>query len=174
MEQYLPELVLGHTLLTVIIATLIIATLGLSRLLAAGAPALRLLSLRGTVLVPWIKFVAFTFPIALIAYIAGYLSTMSRTTAVGTVLPAVLTLIGGLNIYVFGTDIKYRVLISYCVCVFALMLFYGSQYGGYLREASRDYRLLQLTRQELQIKTVRRNLGLPEDFPPWLVSSEPK
>jgi hypothetical protein len=99
---------------------------------------------------------------------------MSRTTAVGTVLPAVLALIGGLNIYVFGTDIKYRNLVCYCVCIFAVMLFYGSQYGAHLREMDREFRLRQLAGQELRIKTLRRNLGLPGDFPQWIVSSEPK
>src|SRR4029077_4523473 len=74
------------------------------------------------------RLLGFSFPISLVAYIAGYLSTMGRTSAIGSVLPAVLTLIGGLNLYVFGTDQKYRVLISYCVVLFATMLFYGTQY----------------------------------------------
>ena len=118
---------------------------------------------------------ACSFSIALVAYIAGYLSTVGRVSAVGQVLPAgVLALVGALNLYVFGTESKYRVLISYCVCVFAGMLFYGTQYGAYKRDVEREYRLQELMKVEARLKLMRKNLQLGDDFFPWLLGSEPK
>jgi len=167
MTSFVPELITGHTLALVAIISLVLSLaiglvdVGIRMFRGAGISAtvtafpLTVLCLFG-----------FTFPIALIAYISGYLATMNRTSAVGTILPAALALIGGLNIYVFGTDNQYRVLITYCVCVFAIMLFYGTQYGAYMREASREARLIALTAQEYRIKIVRRNLGYPRIFRP--------
>jgi hypothetical protein len=179
MDDYVPEILSGYLLITILICAVLLSAAGIVadlcyRLLVSGLATLRPFAFGQDLAIPLIKLLAFTFPIALTAYVAGYLSTMSRTTAVGAVLPAALTLIGGLNIYIFGSDTKYRVLVSYCVCVFVLMLFYGSQYGGYLREATREYRLRQLSVQEAHIRILRANLGLPEDFPSWVISSEPK
>ena len=121
-----------------------------------------------------IVLLGYSFPIALIGYIAGYLSTMGRASAVAQVLPAVVALIGGLNIYVFGTDSKYRALIAYCVCVFAGMLFYGTQYGAYKRDIEQEVRLEELMKIEARLKLKRNNLQLGNDFPSWLLGSEPK
>jgi hypothetical protein len=117
---------------------------------------------------------AFGFPIGFVGYIAGYLSTFGRTSAIAQVLPAVLALIGALNLYVFGTDNKYRVVISYGVCLFAGMLFYGTQYGAFKRDMDQEFRLKQLIGVELRLKTIRKNLGLSDDFPSWIVGTEPK
>jgi hypothetical protein len=175
MDAYVPEAISGYMIFSVTVASIVLAVAALIVEVLFGFFVSKTIDLRAPALFSiWAKLFAFTFPIATTAYIAGYLSTMSRTTAIGAVLPAALTLIGGLNIYVFGADNKHRVLISYCVCVFAFMLFYGSQSGAYLRESSREYRLRQLAAQELRIKILRRNLGLQEDFPSWIILSEPK
>ena len=126
------------------------------------------------VLVPWLNLIGFTFPVAFAAYVSGYLATMSRTSAIGSVLPAVLALFGGLNVYVFNTETRFRFLVSYCVCVFVLMLFFGTQYGGYLRQNTREYRLRDLAVQERHIRILRHNLGLPADFPEWMIAPESK
>jgi hypothetical protein len=117
---------------------------------------------------------AYSFPVALVAYIAGYLSTMGRASAVAQLLPAVLALVGALNIYVFGTDSRYRFIISYCVCVFAGMLFYGTQYGAYKRDIEQETRLQELMQVEARLKLMRKNLQLDDNFPSWLLGSEPK
>lgn len=117
---------------------------------------------------------SYSMPIALVAYVAGLLTTASRTTAVTNVVPAVLALIGGLNIYVFGSDNKNKVLIAYCVSLFAIMILYGAEFGAYRREADRVSRFEELTRQELKIRQLRKVLDLPDDVPEWLTSSEPK
>jgi hypothetical protein len=122
----------------------------------------------------WPALVGYSIPVTLVAYTAGFFTGFSRSAAIGTVLPAVLALIGGLNIYVFGSDAKYKVLVAYCVCLFTAVLFYSTHVGAYKREAEREIRLKELARQELIIRTIRKNLDLPDDFPQWIVSGEPK
>ena len=175
MEFYVPEAVLRQLIETVVVCS---ALLSISAtFLEVIVMACRERSIRldwPGILTRWLALLAFSIPIALAAYVAGYLSTMSRTTAVGNLLPAVLALIGGLNVYVFGSETKNRVLVGYCTTVFVLMIFYGSQTGGYFREATREDRLRALSEQELRIKTFRSILGLNEDMPSWVVLSEPK
>jgi hypothetical protein len=121
-----------------------------------------------------LALVGYSYPVALVAYIAGYLSTMGRTSAVGQIIPAVLVLISGLNLYVFGQENRYRFIISYCVCVFAGMLFYGTQYGAYKRDLEREARLKELIKLEARVLTIRKNLRLGDSFPSWVLGSEPK
>lgn len=175
MDLYVPEAVLGDLLVRVMLCAAVAATTGwLVDLVAVGARS-------GWTRIGWpgmmgrllILFAA-TLPIALTAYVAGYLSTMNRVSAIGNVLPAVLALIGGANVYVFGSDTKNRALVGYCTTVLVLMLFYGSQTGAYLREATREERLNELSEMELRIRSQREALGLKPDLPAWLVSAEPK
>src|SRR4051794_7536662 len=71
----------------------------------------------------------YLIPVALVGYIPGYLTGISRAPAVGNMIPAVLAVIGGLNIYFFGIESKNRVLVGYCVTAFTLVLFYGLLVG---------------------------------------------
>ena len=73
------------------------------------------------------------------------------STSRGSILPAALALIGGLNIYVFGTEAKHKALIAYCVSLFMVVLIYGIQRGTYVREIDREpAELVALTQQEIQ------------------------
>lgn len=116
----------------------------------------------------------FSFPVALIAYVAGYLSTLGRASAIAQLLPAILTLMGAVCLYVFGAENKYRFTISYSICIFVIMLLYGTQYGAYKRDADQESRLNKLVAIELRLKTIRRNLGIGDDFPAWITGAEPK
>ena len=110
----------------------------------------------------------FSIPVALIAYVAGYLAGVSRAPAVGTIVPAVLALFGGLNIYFFGTESPYRALVGFSVSVFPVMFLYGV-WGGVLdRENGRVGRLINLSEQEKSIRIYRENRDLPADFPAWM------
>lgn len=115
----------------------------------------------------FLYYIQFTIPVGLIGFSTGLLTGLSRTSAVGSVLPATLALIGGLNIYVFGTDNKFKIVVGYCVCVFCFMLFLGMQTGAFEREAQRERYLIFRAQQEARILAVRRNLGLPESAPNW-------
>jgi hypothetical protein len=118
--------------------------------------------------------IAVSFPIALVAYFLGYVTSYSRSPAVGTVVPATLALIGGLNIYMFGTDSRHRGLVTYCVSLFALTLFYGTQIGAGDREEDRIARVSRLAAQEIVLLNRRKALGLSEEPPAWMLSTEPK
>ena len=119
-------------------------------------------------------YVMFGIPISLLAYVTGYLTSLSRTAVVGSVLPAVLALIGGVNIYVFGTNTTHKVVVGFCVALFTTTLFYGVQRGALEREAGREARLITLSEQEWRIRNYRLFRKLPDDFPAWIVSGEPK
>src|SRR5687767_11101854 len=67
---------------------------------------------------------AYSTPVVLLGFISGYLTGISRSPAVGNVIPAILTLVGGFNIYVFGKELKHRAIIGYSVIVFSLLFFY--------------------------------------------------
>jgi hypothetical protein len=116
----------------------------------------------------------FGVPISLLAFVTGYLTGMSRTGAVGNVLPAVLAFIGGMNIYVFGTENKHKMIIGYCVSLFIVILFYGVHRGSVLREYGREGRLLVLSEQERRIRNYRMNRDLPPEIPSWITTGEPK
>jgi hypothetical protein len=120
------------------------------------------------------QVLSYSIPISLIGYIVGYLTGDSRSPVVGTIVPSILTVIGGLSIYVFGTDDKYKTIIGYNVLIFAFMLFYGVMIGTYDREGYRADRLINLSEQEQRVRLFRKNIGLPEEPPAWIISGEPK
>ncbi|MGM4887043.1 hypothetical protein AB7813_29625 [Tardiphaga sp. 20_F10_N6_6] len=118
--------------------------------------------------------IGFALPISLVAFVAGYLTGVSRSPAVGTIIPAVLTLVGGLNIYLFGIDVKNRSLVGFSVFLFTLFLFYGVQAGSYHREIGREARLIFLSEQERKIRIFRENRDLSPDMPAWITTGEPR
>jgi hypothetical protein len=122
----------------------------------------------------WPFLMGYSIPIGLIAYVAGYMTSVSRAAAIGNLLPAALALIGGLYVYAFGAEAKHKALIGYCISFFAVVLIYGIQRGAFIREADREARIVALTRQELKIRTFRENLGLNPDPPAWILSTEPR
>ena len=122
----------------------------------------------------FLALAGFGIPISIVAFVSGYMTGSSRTGAVGNLVPAALTLFGGLNIYVFGSESRYKAVIAYCVCLFAIVLFFATELGAYERESGRVTRFEELARQELQIKTIRRNLDLEKDIPIWMTTTEPK
>jgi hypothetical protein len=56
----------------------------------------------------------------LIAYIAGYLTGISGSSAIGNLVPAVLAFIGGLNLYMFGAKADHRSLTIFSIFLFAI------------------------------------------------------
>src|SRR4051794_2506403 len=64
----------------------------------------------------------FSIPIVLVALVAGYLTGSSRSPVVGTIIPAVLALFGGLNVYFFGIESKNRAIVGYSIFIFTLIL----------------------------------------------------
>lgn len=116
----------------------------------------------------------YAFPIVFVAFVAGYLTGLSRAAVLGSVVAAVLALIGGLNLYFLGTDNPNRGIIGASILVFTLMLLYGIEVGVVDREAARVTRLIQWSEQERQVRMWRQNRDLPAEPPAWLLTAEPK
>ena len=119
----------------------------------------------------FIYYTAFSIPVALLAYVAGDSTGISRAPAVANVVPAVLTLVGGIAVYVFGTENKYKAVVGYCVSVFAVMFYVGLQIGSFERESQQESYLSQLSQAEFRVRALRENLDLPDDIPSWMTGS---
>ncbi|MDH2380662.1 hypothetical protein [Bradyrhizobium sp. CER78] len=111
-------------------------------------------------------------PIALVGYSVGFLTGISRSPAIGNLLPAVLALIGGLSVYVFGTDTTYKSLVGYCVSLLVVSLFYGTETGSFQREVHREDRLMAVFELERRLKLYRAHRDLPEKASDWLYLGE--
>ena len=79
------------------------------------------------------SFVAI-FALSLLGITAGQLTGLSRTSAVGTVLPAVLTLVGGMVVYLVGVK---RVRSQRLICLAVVGLTLNLLVGGYWGSSSR-------------------------------------
>jgi hypothetical protein len=111
-------------------------------------------------------------PISLIGYATGLLTGISRSPAVGNLLPAVLALIGGVSVYAFGSENKYRFIVGYCVCLLIVTMFYGTQRGAFEREFYREARLKAAFEMERRLRNYRVNRDLPEKVSDWLSLSD--
>jgi hypothetical protein len=171
MEVYAPESLTLYLIVTAIIFSAIIAVLSAVIVTVVEGYFREFFS---RFIANWRYLTSVSVPVGVIAFASGYLTSVSRSPAVGTVLPAVLALFGGLNVYIFGSESKYKGVTGYCVCLFAVMLLYGTQYGAFRLDRERTARLMELTRQELIIRTVRMNLDLPADIPVWILPSDLK
>lgn len=113
---------------------------------------------------------------ALLGAVTGVLAGFSRTPAMGAVLPAVLSLVAGLAIYLVGAGKADQGLVAVCVIALAIDLLIGSMWGAVLRdESERDATSLASRKREalmeVELRDFRRDLGLP-DVPPSPAKSE--
>lgn len=113
-------------------------------------------------------------PISVTGYVTGLLTGLSSISTTSTVLPAALAFIGGINIYIFGADNKFKVVVGYCVTLFVIMLFIGIDNGAMERERGREEYLEMVSQREFRIRNFRENLGLPKDIPDWSFSGRSK
>jgi hypothetical protein len=115
--------------------------------------------------------------LGLLGITAGVLTGLSRDSAIGAVMPAVLSLVGGLALYLLGLKHGDAKLVGSCVVALSLSLLVGTLWGALLRsEAERedaawaDARERQKTSlqrrkldaiEELELREFRASLGLP-------------
>lgn len=103
---------------------------------------------------------------SMLGMVTGYLSGFSREPALGAVLPAVLSLMGGLVVFLIGKNIESRVIVSASMLLFALTLLTGAEWGADMRDKSENYKngedyLKQRAFIESTVNEYRRNLDLP-------------
>jgi hypothetical protein len=80
------------------------------------------------------------FAMSLLGMVTGFLTGISRAPAIGTVLPAVLSLIAGLLLFIIGreSDSEKRTLVASCVAALTLNLLVGTLWGSVSRESTRS------------------------------------
>ena len=115
------------------------------------------------------QLLAFSLPVVVLGYISGYLTGISRAPAVGNLVPAILSLVGGVGIYVFGTETRFKGIVGYCVMMFAVALLYGTGIGALQNQLGFEERMKLLSDQERRIRNFRYNLDLDEQPPGWIV-----
>ncbi len=104
---------------------------------------------------------------SLLGIVTGYLTGFSRESAVGTVLPAVLSLIGGLAIFLVVKDKITRIYVSMAVLSFSLSLVLGTSWGAVMRETAEEFKISERYLKsraliESDVRKYRKNLGLSE------------
>jgi hypothetical protein len=110
------------------------------------------------------------FSFAFLGIVAGFMAGLSRQPAVNAVMPAVLSLIAGLSIYLVGAKRADQGLIAICVIGLSADLMLGALWGAHARRASDEYYASDLRKEwearvERKIRDYRRGLDLP-DYPP--------
>ena len=98
--------------------------------------------------------------------VTGVLAGFSRQPVIGAVLPAVLSLVGALTLYLVGHEASNRGLVSCAVIALSFTLWIGANWGATLRDDSERYHLSavyakQQAMVELEIREFREGLGLP-------------
>ena len=116
----------------------------------------------------WVCFTQ-TCAIALVfgtlAIVTGFLTTTSRQSAISDVIPAVLTLIGGLALYIIDKGYEKFYVTGIAVFSFSTMLFVGGAMGSLERQKgeaqSKSPALLKREADvEFAINAYRKSLGL--------------
>jgi hypothetical protein len=113
--------------------------------------------------------IGYSLPVVALGYTIGYLASSARSGDLSSLIPPVMTLVGGVSIYAFGLDMRNKVVIGYCVFVFSLIMLYGVYVGTAAREVGQVNHLISLSETEKQIRIYRENRDLPPDFPAWML-----
>lgn len=139
--------------------------------IVAGA-ALVWLRLRGTNTSAALTVVLPLAAFLLTGLVAGYLTGLSRESAVGAVVPAVLSLLGGAAAVLVGraANLAAATRVSGLILLFSLGLFIGTTWGSAMRQAVADFdaselELIRRSHVELKVREFRESVGLPPEFP---------
>ncbi len=117
-------------------------------------------------------------PLGFTGLICGYLTGTSRTPAVGAVIPAALTLIGLLVVYLIGKDSHKALSAGMAVFLFSANLVVGSYIGSAARErhdaqANSIEAREDSAKAEMAVQMFRSRLGLPPETAKPLAPAQP-
>jgi hypothetical protein len=90
---------------------------------------------RDTILV-----IVLLFGVTAIGVCAGFAGGLSRTGAVGSIIPAMFTLLGGLTVYLFGVDSTRGAIASLTGACLAISLFFSYAVAAQLRNTGDELR----------------------------------
>ncbi|MGO9951617.1 MAG: hypothetical protein ACLPN1_05325 [Dissulfurispiraceae bacterium] len=113
--------------------------------------------------------------LSMLGAVTGYLGGFSRVPAFGTILPAVLSLMGGLIVYLVGRHASSRVIVSVSIFAFSLTLLIGTEWGAVMRDLDEESRKSEMYLKnrafiEAQVNEFRQKLNLS----PLSTETEPK
>ena len=112
----------------------------------------------------------YALPLMTLGIVIGYLASISREPTLSGTLPAVLTLAGGITVYIYSLEsVRKSMIAGVSLLVFLLNLVCGSAYGSYTRETGKLERILYAIEQEKQIANYRKSRNLPEIIPDWVL-----
>jgi hypothetical protein len=106
-------------------------------------------------------------PFSIVGMISGYMMGSSRESAISAIVPAGLTLIGGMAVYLFTKGGKTSVLAAFAVINFSVLMLVGVLIGARERvqteqiQNSYEYRENEIHKEYL-LQLYRRGLGLEE------------
>lgn len=157
---YLLDPTVWWSLLPIPALVLIVAAVAYGLLRRAQPPAGALLTL-----LPPAAFL-------LLGLVAGYLTGLSRESAVGAVVPAVLSLMGAVAAVLIGKTDNPRSSgrVSALMLLLSLGLLVGTTWGSAMRQAVMDFEaseseLIRKSHVELKVREFREAIGLPPEMP---------
>jgi hypothetical protein len=117
-------------------------------------------------------------PFSIVGIIIGFITGLSREPAISALIPAVLTLIGGIVLYLINKDRNQAVIAGFSVIVLSFNLFVGSTLGsinrGYVNEQMESLEYLKKQAdKEFLLQQYRKGYGLPP-YPPSTSGSKTK
>ena len=80
-------------------------------------------------------------PFAIIGMTAGYMTASSRIGAIGALVPAALTLVGGVGVFLLTKGGKGAVFSAFAVINFAAMMLLGAEIGGRERSSPCQFKI---------------------------------
>jgi len=108
-------------------------------------------------------FVVLAF--SMLGIVTGYLTGFSREPAIDAVVPAMLSLMGGILVFLIGKNKESRSIVSVSIFSFTFMILLGSSWGSVMRDVAIEYKFsVQYLKQqafiESEVNEFRSNLGL--------------
>jgi len=104
-------------------------------------------------------------PFAIVGIVAGYMTGLSRQAAVGALVPAALTLIGGVGVYLYGKSRKSALISTFTILNFTILLLFGVMLGAHERQMSEEqmksieYKK-RMIEEEFLIERYKKGLGI--------------
>ena len=107
------------------------------------------------------EFFISTVAFSMLGIATGFITGNSREPAVNAVLPAVLSLFGGLAVFMIGKERGGHTLVGYCTFAFAVTLMLGTLWGAEYRRDAEVYLLSEKYLRKLaEVEALKKQLGL--------------
>ncbi|MBZ9746790.1 hypothetical protein LB516_16190 [Mesorhizobium sp. CO1-1-7] len=109
----------------------------------------------------------FGFPFAVLGVTVGFVTSLSRESAVGAVLPAILSLVGGVGVYLVSRGGRSAITSAVSVVMLCVSFSAGIGYGSRARVENEQISLswraqVASATREANIKKYRKSIGLDD------------